>query len=100
MDQGNSECKDWQGGCFDSSAILPANYFHVLHGLLFGGMLGGAWDTDLTGTDSRLHWKQGWTKMLEDPVIYATMEKHGSDQDLLNRYPMKNSNILHTWIHN
>ena len=64
---------------------------HPEHGR---GMIGGAWDTDLTRTTSRSDWKQAWTRMLEDPVINATRDKYGSDQNLLNRYPVQNFEIF------
>ena len=55
---------------------------HPLHRI---GMLGAAWDTDLTRENSRKGWSDAWKRMLKDPLINAKRDKHGPDQFLLQR---------------
>ena len=49
------------------------------------GILGAAWDTDLTRENSRKGWSDAWKRMLKDPLINAKRDKHGPDQFLLQR---------------
>ena len=49
------------------------------------GMLGGCWDTDLTRKQARVEWKNAWTRMFQDPLLYAGRDKVGPDQTILER---------------
>ena len=60
------------------------------------GMLGGAWDTDLTRETSRKGWRDAWNEMMKDPLINATRDKNGPDQLLLNRHVWRNNRFGHS----
>lgn len=49
------------------------------------GMLGASWSTDLTRKDARVEWENAWTRMLKHPIMYAARNRHGPDQDMLER---------------
>ena len=72
--------KEWMENSTQPIHVMRDHPQHTI------GMLGAAWDTDLTRKKSRLRWKQAWSRMLKDPLAYAARNKHGSDQTLLDRY--------------
>ena len=49
------------------------------------GMLGAAWDADLSRNNSRKYWMNAWKSMLKDPLAYSSRDKHGPDQSLLEK---------------
>ena len=48
-------------------------------------MLGGSWDTDMTRKQVRVEWKNAWTRIFQDPLLYAGRDKNGPDQAILER---------------
>ena len=74
-----SAVKEWRENSTQPIHVMRDHPQHTI------GMLGAAWDADLTRKHSREYWKEAWHKMVKDPLLYTGRGSHGADQFLLQK---------------
>ncbi|CAB4067181.1 unnamed protein product [Lepeophtheirus salmonis] len=78
-----------------SDKILHAMRDHPQHGT---EILGGLWETNLTGVKSRSLWRRSWRAILLDPSVWVGVSHRNHDQHLLSKHVWNNwgrDNVLH-----